>query len=294
MDNSRADSIVDALTIDVEDYFHASALAPLVSHDSWDRRESRVCRNTERILRLLDDSRTQATFFVLGWVAERCPALVRAIDSLGHEVASHSHQHRLVYDMTPDEFREDLCRSKHVLEDLTGKSVLGYRAPSFSVTTRSIWAIDVLLEEGFQYDSSIFPIWHDRYGIPSAPRYPHVIERPSGRLAEAPPSTIRIMGTNLPIAGGGYLRQLPYAWTRYGISRLHRADHCPAIVYVHPWEIDPEQPRLPAPLLTRLRHYRNLHTTEARLRALLGEFCFAPLCSVLKPLMNRGTLVPAA
>jgi len=269
------------MTVDVEDYFQVSAFDNVVSRDAWAGMESRVVANTGRLLDLFDEFDVRSTFFVLGWVAERHPALVRAIVARGHELASHGYAHRLVYSQTPAEFREDVRRAKGLLEDAGGVAVHGYRAPSFSVTSRSLWALDVLLEEEYRYDASIFPIRHDRYGIPDAPRWPHAIERPAGRVYEVPGSTVRLGGTNLPVAGGGYFRILPYAWTRFGISRVNRTERQPVVFYLHPWEIDADQPRLSAGALSRFRHYRNLHKTESRLRRLMRDFTFAPVASVL-------------
>jgi len=273
--------MVNAMTVDVEDYFQVSAFDAVVSRDAWAGMESRVVANTGRLLDLFDEYEVRSTFFVLGWVAERHPALVRAIVARGHELASHGYAHRLVYSQTPAEFREDVRRAKGLLENAGGVAVHGYRAPSFSVTSRSLWALDVLLEEQYRYDASIFPIRHDRYGIPDAPRWPHAIERPAGRVYEVPGSTVRLGGTNLPVAGGGYFRILPYAWTRFGISRVNRAERQPVVFYLHPWEIDADQPRLSAGVLSRFRHYRNLHKTESRLRRLMRDFTFAPIASVL-------------
>jgi polysaccharide deacetylase family protein (PEP-CTERM system associated) len=273
--------IVNAMSVDVEDYFQVSAFEGIVPRDQWDRQESRVQANVERLLRIFDEAGVRATFFVLGWVGERLPGMVRRIASLGHEVASHGYAHRLVYDGTPDAFREDIKRAKDILESTVGVPVLGYRAPSYSITRRSLWAIDVLIEEGFAYDASIFPIVHDRYGIPGSPRRPFLIQRACGSIVEAPPSTIRMAGLTLPISGGGYFRIAPYAFTRWGLARLNRRDQQPAFFYVHPWEIDPEQPRLPANAIGRFRHYRNLDKTESRLRTLLREFAFGRVCDVL-------------
>ena len=272
---------VNAFTVDVEDWYQVSDFEAVVPLDAWDRFESRVARNTDRILALLEAAGVRATFFVLAWNAERHPEIVRRIAAAGHEVASHGYAHRLVYEQTPEGFREDVRRSKALIEDLSGKQVNGYRAPSFSVTEQSLWALDVLLEEGYRYDASIFPIRHDRYGIPDAPRWPHSMPRASGSLFEVPGSTVRVGGTNLPVAGGGYFRILPYAWTRWGMRRVNQVDGQPAIFYLHPWEIDPDQPRLPAGLLGQFRHYRNLHRTEARLRSLMRDFSFGPLETVL-------------
>ncbi len=243
--------------------------------------ESRVCRNTDRLLDLLAEHGVRGTFFVLGWVAERHPALVARIASAGHEIASHGYGHRLVYDQTPAAFREDVRRAKGLLEQASGVPVNGYRAPSYSIVPRSLWALDVLIEEGYAYDASIFPIRHDRYGIPVSARHPYVIDRPGGRLIEVPASTIEVGGMNLPIAGGGYFRLLPYGWTRWGIGRVNNTERRPAIFYLHPWEIDPDQPRLQAGLLGRVRHYRNLDQTESRLRRLLAEFAWGSLRSIL-------------
>ena len=273
--------LVNAMSVDVEDYFQVSAFDDVVPRGSWDRRESRVCANTDRLLTLFGEAGVRSTFFVLGWVAERFPGLVRRIADAGHEVASHGHAHELVYTQTPAAFREDVKRSKGVLESTTGLPVHGYRAPSYSVVERSLWALDVLIEEGFAYDASIFPIHHDRYGIPDAPRHAHVVTRPGGCIMEAPGSTVRLGPVNLPIAGGGYFRMLPYALTRWGIARLNTVERRPAIFYLHPWEIDPGQPRIDAGALSRLRHYRNLHKTEARLRSLLREFRFSTIADAV-------------
>jgi polysaccharide deacetylase family protein (PEP-CTERM system associated) len=274
-------TIVNAMSIDVEDYFHANALAAAAPVSRWDSLESRVVANTDRFLDIFAAARVRATFFILGWIAERHPDLVRRIQAAGHEIASHGYAHRLTYELTRAAFGEDVRRARQLLEDQTGVRVRGYRAPSYSITMRSLWALDVLIEEGYEYDASIFPIRHDRYGIPHAPRHAYLLTRLGGRLLEAPPSTVRLLGTNLPIAGGGYFRLLPYAWTRWGITRVNRHERRPVIFYLHPWEIDPDQPRLEVGTLSRFRHYRNLHLTESRLRQLLNDFAFAPLADVL-------------
>jgi polysaccharide deacetylase family protein (PEP-CTERM system associated) len=273
--------VLNAMTIDVEDYFHVSVFDGVVPRVRWTTLESRVTANTDRLLQIFADHEVSATFFVLGWVAERHPELVKRISASGHEVASHGHAHRLIYDQTPRAFREDVRRAKALLEAATGKAVGGYRAPSYSVTPRSLWALDILIEEGYTYDSSIFPIRHDRYGIPLSPRHPYFIHRPSGVLLEAPASTATIGPINVPVAGGGYFRILPYSWTRWGIDRVNRLERRPAIFYLHPWEIDPDQPRLRAGLLGRFRHYRNLAQTESRLRRLLADFRFGRMSTVL-------------
>jgi polysaccharide deacetylase family protein (PEP-CTERM system associated) len=278
---SAVPPIVNAMTIDVEEHFHANVFNGVVPKESWSRLESRVCGNTERLLRLLSDASVQASFFVLGCVADRHQNLVKRIAALGHEVASHGYGHELIYDQTPSAFREDVRRSKGVLESLTGVTVRGFRAPSYSITRRSLWALDILADEGYRYDASIFPVHHDRYGIPDAPRHPYAIDCSGRALLEAPPSTIRLGSVNLPVAGGGYFRLLPYGWTRWGIAKLNDVERKPAIFYVHPWELDPGQPRLPIRHFNALRHYGNLGKTEARLQRLVTDFRFAPLSTVL-------------
>ena len=273
--------VVNAMTIDVEDYFQVSAFDDVVKREEWESRPSRVVSNTTRLLRLFDEYSVKSTFFVLGWVADRFPGLVRDIAAAGHELASHGYGHRIVYSQTPHEFREDVRRAKGTIENVSGQVVRGYRAPSFSITKNSLWALDVLVEEGYRYDASIFPIRHDRYGIPDAPRHSHVLTRPAGTLTEAPGSTVRLLGSNVPVAGGGYFRILPYWWTKWGIARLNRTEAQPAIFYLHPWEIDPGQPRLPASRLSRFRHYRNLDKAEARLKRLLTDFRFGMLKDVI-------------
>jgi len=277
-----AGSIVNAMTVDVEDYFQVSAFEDRVCRTEWHKFESRVCRNTERLLEIFDDVGVRATFFVLGWVAEQFPELVRQICMGGHELASHGYAHRLVYSITPQEFRDDLRRAKAALESAAGVPILGYRAPSFSITRHSMWALDVLIEEGYVYDASIYPIHHDRYGIPGWLRHVHKVERPGGSLWELPGSTMRLAGMNFPIGGGGYFRLLPYGWTRRGIERLNESEQQPAIFYLHPWEIDPGQPRIAGSGLTQVRHYGNLAKTETRLRRMLSEFTFGRVSDVLQ------------
>jgi polysaccharide deacetylase family protein (PEP-CTERM system associated) len=270
------------MTVDVEDYFHVSAFDAVVSRDSWSTRESRVEANTDRLLDLFDAAGVRGTFFILGWVAERCPSLVQRIAARGHELASHGYHHQLLYRLTPDEFRGDVRRARALIEDVSGTRVSGYRAPSFSVVKSTLWALDVLLEEGYRYDASIFPVHHDRYGIPDAERHAHQVARAGGSLVEFPGSTVRLAGTNLPIAGGGYFRLLPYAWTRWGIRRVNRVEKKPVVFYLHPWEIDPDQPRIPVGLTTRLRHYSGLSRTEHRLARLMREFRFDSIRALLE------------
>ena len=288
--------VVNAMSVDVEDYFHVSVFDGIVPRTQWAQMESRVCANTDRLLDLFAEFNVRSTFFVLGWVAERYPQLIKSIADGGHEIASHGYAHRLIYDQTPAAFREDVRKAKRLLEDASGSAVAGYRAPSYSITPRSLWALDILIEEGYSYDSSIFPIRHDRYGIPVSPREPFPIERERGTLMEVPGSTVRVGPLNLPIAGGGYFRLLPYEWTRWGIARLNAAERQAAVFYIHPWEIDPDQPRLQAGWLGRLRHYRNLEKTEDRLRALLTEFRFSTVASLLRadaPVLSSSPMIPA-
>ena len=287
--------IANAMTVDVEDFFHVSAFERQVRRDDWDSFDSRVCANTDRLLAIFAEADVRATFFVLGWVADRFPGLLRRIVAAGHEIASHGYAHRLVYEMTPKEFAADVRRASDAIARACGVQVVGYRAPSFSITRDSMWALDVLLSEGFVYDASIFPVHHDRYGIPDAPRHPHLIHRPLGALWEFPGSTLRLAGHNLPTAGGGYFRLLPYEWTRRSIRHINAVEEQPAIFYLHPWEIDPEQPRIQTSRLSSFRHYRNLTKTEARLRLLLSEFRFRTVSAVLADSVaaqSIGTVAP--
>ena len=264
----------NVMSVDVEDYFHVEAFAGSVDRARWDSYPSRVEANTRRLLDLLDEQRVEATFFILGWVAERQPGLVREIVERGHEPACHSYEHRLVYRLTPREFKADAQRAKDLVEQACGRAIQGYRAPSYSITLKSLWALDILRELGFTYDSSIFPIRHDVYGIPSAPRFPFRVSTRSGPLVEYPITTFRLLGDwNWPLGGGGYLRIPPFWYTRLGLRRVQR-ERLPVIAYIHPWEVDPDQPKLAGPLKSRLRHYTNLATTAARVRRLLalGEF----------------------
>ncbi len=276
--------IKNALTVDVEDYFHVSSFADSISRSDWDNYPLRVTGNTRRLLELFDSSGVKATFFVLGWVAERVPDLVREIAAQGHEVACHGYSHQLVYNQTPEEFREETLRSKALLEDIIQAPVCGYRAASYSITERSLWALDVLTEAGFTYDSSIFPVHHDRYGIPGSPEFPYELKSPAGRtLVEFPLSTAHVLGYRLPIAGGGYFRLYPYLVTKLGLAQVN-ARQSPFIFYLHPWEIDPQQPRIPARWLSRFRHYNNLGKCKARLRRLLQDFQFGSVLDVLTDL----------
>ena len=308
--------MINALTIDVEDYFHVSAFEMCITRKDWDNYPLRVEGNTRRILDILDEFQVKATFFVLGWVAERCPALVKGIAQKGHEVASHGYGHQRVYNQTREEFRHDVRRSKKLLEDLCGTLVCGYRAPSYSISMHTLWAYDELLEAGYQYDSSVFPIHHDLYGIPDWPRFPFTVEkgfdsqwrpvreqhtayRVQGSavndscslfpvpcsMTEIPITTLSLGGKKIPIAGGGYFRLFPYPFTKWGLRRINELEGRPFIFYLHPWEIDPEQPRISkAGLKSRSRHYLNLRRTEGRLRSLLSDFSFSKVKDIFPDL----------
>ena len=268
------------LSVDVEDYFHVEAFSDRVDRDRWGEWESRVEANTARILELFAAHGVRGTFFVLGWVAERFPRLVEDIAVQGHEVACHSFWHRLIYGLSRDEFRDDSQRAKAAVEEAAGVQVRGYRAPSFSVTERSLWALEVLAELGFEYDSSVFPIHHDVYGLPSAPRRPYEVQTPSGTIVEYPLTTfLALHRFKLPVGGGGYLRLLPWRYTLLGMGMAARQGLMP-IVYVHPWEVDPNQPRIPGRIRSRLRHYTHLDKMETRLTALFDRFEFIRFCDL--------------
>ena len=277
-------AIQNALTVDVEDYFQVSAFAKSINHIDWDNHPLRVEKNTRRLLDLFDETQVKATFFVLGWVADRVPQLVKEIADRGHEVACHGYSHQLVYNQTQEVFREETIRSKKLLEDLSQQPVHGYRAASYSITKDSLWALDILAEAGFEYDSSIFPVRHDRYGIPDANERPHALKTPQGHsLVEFPLSTAKIFNHKLPVAGGGYFRLYPYALTKAGLSQINRRQQ-PFIFYLHPWEIDPDQPRVEAGWFSRFRHYNNLDKCESRLHNLLSDFEFGTAWNVLNTL----------
>ncbi len=265
-----APALTNALTIDVEDYFQVSAFAPYIRRDEWDARECRVERNVDRLLQMLAAHNTHATFFTLGWVAERYPAMVRRIVAGGHELASHGHGHERASDLDPAAFRADLDRAKKTLEDIGGVAIRGYRAPSFSIGHGNLWAFDTLLETGHAYSSSIYPIKHDHYGMPDAPRFVH---RRDNGLLEVPVTTVRLGERNLPSSGGGWFRLFPYALSHWMIRQVNQQDRQAAIFYMHPWEIDPGQPRIAGiDAKTRFRHYVNIGRTEARLQRLLQDF----------------------
>ena len=265
-----APALTNALTIDVEDYFQVSAFAPYIRREDWDSRECRVERNVGRILELLAEREVKATFFTLGWIAERYPSLVRQMAAAGHEIASHGYGHQRASDLYRDAFTQDVTRAKQLLEDITGSAVTGYRAPSFSIGTGNLWAFDILARAGHAYSSSIYPIQHDHYGMPDSPRFAY---RLGCGLLEVPVTTLRLMNRNLPSSGGGYFRLLPYAVSRWMIERVNREDREPAVFYCHPWEFDPAQPRIPGiDARTRFRHYLNLARMESRLCSLLADF----------------------
>ncbi|MBL3556694.1 MULTISPECIES: XrtA system polysaccharide deacetylase [Marinobacter] len=271
----------NALTIDVEDYFQVAALAEAVDQNDWSSMEYRVEANTDRLLELFSQKGVKATFFTLGWVAERSPELIRRIQKAGHEIASHGYSHQLVYKQTPEVFRDETRRSKQILEDITGEPITGYRAASYSITAQSRWALDILCEEGFTWDSSIFPVHHDRYGMPGTPHEPYRLEAPGGgTLIEFPLSTCPLGSYRLPIAGGGYFRLYPYWLSRWGLGKINRAGQ-PFIFYLHPWEIDTGQPRLKVKPLSRFRHYNNLDKCMGRLEQLLEDFRFGSVSDVL-------------
>lgn len=269
--------------MDVEEYFQVSAFARWVPRATWDGFESRVERPVYRLLEELAAHGARGTFFVLGWVAARRPDLIKTIARSGHEIAAHGWDHARVTEQSPLAFRASVRATKRTLESITGQPVLGFRAPSYSIVPGREWALDILLEEGYRYDSSLFPVWRPGYGYPNGRRDPHWLERPAGRLAELPPATVSVGGVPLPAAGGAYFRLLPYTLVRAALRQSGRRGAA-ATFYIHPWELDPEQPRLPVPWLTRLRHYGGLHRTAARLRRLLREFRFAPIADTVATL----------
>jgi polysaccharide deacetylase family protein (PEP-CTERM system associated) len=283
--------MINAMTVDVEDYFHVSAFARRIDRRDWDSYPLRVGNNTARLLDILSQYDVRATFFTLGWVAERDPALIKRIAAAGHEIACHGYSHELVYRQTPAVFRQETEHAKKILEDLVQMPIAGYRAASYSITAASLWALDVLCELGFTYDSSVFPVRHDRYGIPGARREPHRLRTPAGNsIIEFPLSTIELLRYRLPVSGGGYFRLFPYAVTRAALRHINDREHNPVIFYLHPWEIDPNQPRVEAGWLSRFRHYNNLEKCEARLHRLLKDFRFGRVGDALAPL---GLRLPA-
>jgi polysaccharide deacetylase family protein (PEP-CTERM system associated) len=291
----NAGSLLNAFSVDVEDYFQVAALAPAIPPETWHEREYRVEANTEVILKLLAEKGVQGTFFILGWVAEKSPHLVKRIAGAGHEIACHGFSHQLIYRQTQAVFREETLRAKHFLEDTIGEAVTGYRAASFSITRESLWALDVLIDAGFEYDSSVFPIRHDRYGIPGASPEPGKITAPSQRaLVEFPMSAAKFCGVQVPVSGGGYFRILPYWVTRAGLKQINEQAGRPFTFYLHPWEVDPGQPRVKVKAFSRFRHYTNLDVCEERLRRVLGDFAFGTMREVLEGRGLLGARAPGA
>jgi polysaccharide deacetylase family protein (PEP-CTERM system associated) len=275
--------IVNAISVDVEDYYQVSAFNKQVKKDQWESFESRVYQNTHRILDIFGNSNIKGTFFVLGWVAERNQKLIKEISDLGHEVACHGYSHDLIYNQTPEKFFEETKKSKQILEDIIGTSVRGYRAASYSITSKSLWALDILAECGFTYDSSIFPIMHDRYGIPGAKTSPHALQTEKGnKIIEFPLSTVGTAVRRFPISGGGYFRLFPYWLSKAGLRRVNNRDLMPFIFYMHPWEIDEGQPKIQSSMLSEFRHYNNIDKFEARLRQLIHDFEFSSVADVLQ------------
>jgi polysaccharide deacetylase family protein (PEP-CTERM system associated) len=284
---------LNAFTVDVEDYFQVTGFERDIRREDWEQHESRVVANTRRILDLLERHHVKATFFVLGWVGERFPRLVAEIHRRGHEIGSHGYWHRLIYRQSPEEFRQDVRRSRDALADASGAQVTAYRAPTFSVTRESLWALDILVEEGFQLDSSIFPARHDRYGIPDAQMGIHRITTAAGPLWEFPMSVSRLGRLRLPVGGGGYFRLFPLRWTQACLARINRVR--PFVFYIHPWEIDPEQPRMKSgSRMARMRHYVNLESTERKLEKLLAKFRFAPIREAVEAAKQQTKMVAGA
>jgi polysaccharide deacetylase family protein (PEP-CTERM system associated) len=288
---SQQGQACDYLSVDVEDYFHVEAFAASVSRDDWETFSSRVRPNTERILRIFAEYGCRGTFFILGWVAERDPKLVREIADAGHEIACHSYSHRRVATLSPEEFRKDLRRARMAIEDAAGARIQGYRAPTFSIGRKNLWALDVLSEEDFIYDSSIFPIRHDLYGFPGSPRFAYSVQCRTGKvLYEIPMTTVEILGTTWPLGGGGYLRLLPMSYTRWAIRRVHATDRQPFVLYLHPWELDPDQPRIASRWKSKFRHYTGLGLMESRLKELLSAGRFAPMIDGVLHLQSSGNI----
>ena len=288
MTDSRQ-SIDGTFTVDVEDYFHVSAFASVIKPDDWDHYDCRVENSTRRILEIAARQSTLGTFFVLGWVAARYPQLVTEIRSAGHEIGCHSQWHQLVYDLAPERFRADLIQSRDTLQNILGEPVRLYRAPSFSITLRSLWALEILVEEGFESDSSIYPIRHDRYGIPGSPKSPHIIQTASGPIREFPGMTATVAGMTVPVGGGGYLRLLPWQLTARLLKQIRSAGR-PLNVYLHPWEVDVDQPRIAASLKSRFRHYQNLSTTTPKLTRMLSQFRLTTMTAALNQSLAAGTI----
>ena len=286
MSKQKSDNVVSSknvFSIDVEDYFHVAAFSKVVSMSDWSSYKSRVVRNTEVILDMLDKHHVKATFFVLGWVCEKEPGLIKKIYSAGHEIASHGYSHQMIYNQTPEKFREETLRSKKLLEDVIGEKVRGYRAASYSITKKSLWALDILAEAGFEYDSSIFPVRHDNYGLTTSPVEPYKIITASGaELIEFPLTSLNVFGYRLPVAGGGYFRLFPFWFVNWALKRINATTGRPFLFYIHPWEVDTEQPKIEAGFKSSFRHYNNLDKCEARLNKLLNNFPFGRFSDYLQ------------
>lgn len=285
-------NITHAMTVDVEDYFHVAAFNKVINPDEWENWPCRVEANTNKLLQLFADSNIKITFFILGWVAERYPELVKAIHAQGHEIASHGYSHQLIYKQDQNVFREETAKSKRILEDLAQVQITGYRAASYSITRKSLWALDTLAELGFTWDSSIFPTRHDNYGIPGSPEEPYKIVTTSGKiLTEFPLTTAKVFGQSVPAAGGGYFRQYPYALSRWLFERASNNQTKPQIFYLHPWEIDPDQPRVPnASWFSNFRHYTNLSRCLPRLERMIDDFQFGTISQSLGSITVTKTL----
>lgn len=277
---------IHCLSFDVEEHFQVSAFWSESRRQQWDQLDSRVEANTQKIAELLSNHGVKATFFILGWVAERHPMLVKMLAAEGHEIASHGYGHELITEQTPEQFQEDVRKAKGILEELISRPVLGYRAPSFSITRATYWALGILVQEGYTYDASVFPILHDRYGMPGANPHYHQLETEAGQIWEVPPSTFTMMGLRLPVAGGGYFRLFPYSLLRVVLKKIER-EGCPLVMYLHPWELDPAQPRMEGSRLSKFRHYNNLDKTESRLISLIRDFRFGPICETIGPIANQ-------
>jgi polysaccharide deacetylase family protein (PEP-CTERM system associated) len=290
--SDRHRMLTHAFTLDVEDYFHVSGFADRIPRTTWDQYPSRVVASTHRVLQLCERHSVRGTCFVLGWVARRHPQLVRDIAAAGHEVGCHSEWHRLVYDLSPDDFRRDLVASRDILEQILGYPVTSYRAPSFSITRWSTWALSILAEEGFTVDASIFPVRHDRYGMPGSPTTPYAVVTPHGPIREFPGSTVPVAGRTLPVGGGGYLRLYPAAVTERLLARIEQSGR-PFMVYVHPWEFDPDQPRLSGSWKSTFRHYVGLRSTEHKLDRLMQQFRFDTMTAALDAWEQQNGPLPA-
>ena len=288
---SNKDSVIHSISFDIEEHFQVAAFDCPARRRHWDVLQSRVETSTETILSLLESVNVKATMFILGWVAERHGDMVKRIANAGHEIACHGYSHELISVQTQAKFREDIRKAKSILEDLTGHPVLGYRAPTFSITKETKWALPILVEEGFLYDSSIVPAVHDSYGIPDADPSIHVIDTNAGDIWEVPPSTCEAVGMRVPVGGGGYFRLFPYPVLRWMLKKVEAAGH-PLVMYLHPWELDPDQPKMNGSMLSRFRHYINLHRTQERLSQLLQDFSFGPIRNLIPRL--EGSLAGTA